>query len=119
MKPITNVNEFLKRFDNFKDAEFRSAETPSPTTVVLTFAVQDGARDFDWLTITLEFTGVSDAKLLEQSKLSLVDTQDGISLIVNESGIGFAIGNYKNQSSIIDSICYLKSSTVKYSEGAF
>ena len=119
MKPITNVDTFLERFNNFKDAEFRSIEVSSATTMKLTFATQDSARAFDWLTIELEFSGVSDAKLLDESKLALVAMEDGITLISNEDSTGFAIGNYKTQSSIIDSICYIVASSVKYNEGRF
>ncbi len=119
VKPITNINEFLKRFDNFKDAEFRSIEVVSPTSMQLTFATQDRARDFDWLTIALEFSGISDAKLLDANKLAHIDMQDGITLISKDKGIAFGIGEYKSQTSIIDSVCYILSTSVKYSEGQF
>ena len=67
MKPL-HLNElpaFNERFSHFKDAEFRSLNIISPLHIQTTFAVQDSARAYDWITITLEFNGVSDARLLE------------------------------------------------------
>jgi len=118
MKPITNLDTFLKRFNNFIDAEFRSIEVISATTMKIIFATQDEARGFDWLTIELEFSGITDAQLLEDSKLSLVDMQDGITLLDEDSKIAFSIGKY-NMSSVTDSICYIKASSLKYNEGQF
>jgi hypothetical protein len=113
------MESFLERFNNFKDAEFRSIEISSATIMKVTFATQDAARAFDWLTIELEFSGVSDAKLLNEDKLSLVDMSDGISLMTKDNIISFAIGYYTTQKTIKDSICYILSSSVKYQEGSF
>ena len=119
MKPITNIETFLERFNNFKDAEFRSITVNSATSMNLVFATQDAARAFDWLTIELEFSGVSDAKLLDQNKLAHVDMQDGITLLSSQNEIYFAIGDYKNPSSVEDSISYIIASSIKYNEGPF
>lgn len=118
MKPITNIETFLKRFNNFKDAEFRSIEILSATTIKIIFATQDEARAFDWLTIEFEFSGVLDAKIVEDSKLAYVDMENGISLIKEDSKIGFSIGEY-NMSNIQDSVSYVIASNVKYNEGQF
>jgi len=121
VKPLlaNKFTEFLERFDNFKDTEFRSVEVNSATSMQVTFAAQDRARAFDWITITLELNGVSDAKLLDHNRLSLVDISDGISLIANENSIGFAIGEYKNLSSITNATCYIVGNDLKYREGQF
>lgn len=119
MKPLTNVEKFLKRFNNFKSGELRSIEVVSPTTMLVTLAGQDEARAFDWISIKLEFNNVSDAKLLENSKLSLVDMSDGIGMIKNDSGIAFGIGACYNEASIKSSSCYIEASTVKLEEGQF
>ena len=119
MKPITNIKEFLERFDNFKDAEFRTIEVLSATNMKIVFATQDRARAFDWLTIELELNGVNDARLLDEAKLSHVDMSDGISLIKESDSIGFCIGEYKTLDSVKDSICYIVSSSIKYNEGPF
>lgn len=93
-------------------------EIVTPTTVKITFTTQDAARGFDWITVELEFNGVSDARVLESSKLPHVDLSEGITLIHEDGSFGFAIGSYK-YSAITNSICYLKASSIKYSEGSF
>ena len=119
MKPLTNVNEFLKRFDNFKDGEFRSIEVISPTVMTVTLAGQDEARAFDWISIKLEFNNVSAAKLLENSKLSLLDMSEGVSIIKSENSIAFGIGECRNEACIKSSSCYIEASTLKFEEGQF
>lgn len=119
MKPLTKIDEFLKRFDNFKDAELRSVEVISPTTMLVTLAAQDSARGFDWVSVKLEFTDVSDAKLLDSSKLSFVDMSDGITVIKDEKALVFGIGECYNLSAVKNAICYILSSTIKYEEGLF
>ena len=121
MKPLLakELPNFLKRFGNFVDAEIRSIDILSPTSMKLTLAGQDGARSFDWITIELEFDGVSDARLIDNSKLALLDMQNGISLLHEDSNFYFAIYNYNSTSNIKDSISYIISSSLKYQEGAF
>jgi hypothetical protein len=119
VKPLTNIEEFLKRFNNFKDGELRSIEVISPTTMLVKLAGQDEARAFDWISVKLEFNNISDARLLDDSKLSLIDMNDGISIIKNDNNITFGIGQCYNESSIKNSSSYIKSQTVKFEEGQF
>ncbi len=121
MKPIPSkdIESFLQRFDNFRDGEFRSIEVISPTNILVTFAGQDSVREFDWICMKFEFSGVNDAKLLESEKLSLVDMNDGINVICENDNFTFCIGSYESQSSAKNSICYIKCSSLKYQEGLF
>ena len=121
IKPILSkdVQKFLERFDHFKDGEFRSIETPSPTTFTLTMAGQDSARGFDWLSVKFEFSGVSDAKLLANEKLSMVDMNDGINIICEDTKFLFCIGDYETVSGAKNSICFIESSSLKYQELSF
>ena len=121
MKPLTsnNLPAFLERFDNFKDAEFRSLNIISPLQVKLTFGVQDAARAFDWITIELEFNGISDARLLEHKRLALVDMSDGANIVKEGDLFAFGIGECYNISNIKNSVCYLIASDLKYKEGLF
>lgn len=109
----------LERFENFKDAEFRSLEVLSPEQLNLTFAVQDKAREFDWITLSLEFSGITDAKLLQESKMKLIDLSDGINIIKTDTGFAFGIGECYNISTIKSSSCYIIANTLKYEEGLF
>ena len=120
MKPLLakDLAAFMQRFNNFKDGEFRSLEVISPTTMKITLAGQDEARAFDWVSLELELSGVNDAKLLDSSKLHLVDMGDGINLIY-DGDFAFGVGEYDNLSNIKDSTCYIVCTDLKYQEGAF
>lgn len=110
---------FLKRFDYFRDSEFRQIEIISPSVIKITLAAQDSARGFDWITVTFEFSAVSDAKIIENSKLSHIDLGEGITLLYQEETFAFMIGTYNKLSDTQSSICYIKSSSLKYQEGSF
>ena len=120
MKPLLakDLAAFMQRFNNFKDGEFRSLEVISPTTMKITLAGQDEARAFDWISLELEFEGVNDARLLDNSKLHLVDMNDGVNLIHDEH-FAFAVGDYDNISGMKNSTCYIVSTNIKYQEGNF
>jgi len=121
MRPLTanKLQEFLERFENFEGSEFRSLRVLSANSMCAVFALQDKARAFDWITLELEFSGVSDAQLLDESKLAFVDLSTGVSM-VNENGVfGFCVGSYNNLASFKNSPCYIISSSVKYLEGTF
>ena len=109
----------LARFDNFKGAEFRSLDIISPLEINATFAVQDIAREYDWITITLKFNGVSDARLVDGKKISYIDLTDGISIIKNDKFIAFGIGECYNVDTIKNSSCYIIANSFKYEEGNF
>jgi hypothetical protein len=111
MKPLLaqNINTFLERFENFKDAEFRSLEMVSATNIKTTFALQDAARAFDWISLTLEFSEVIDASLVADNQLSHLDMSEGITLEF-DTHYTFKI---KNAS------FFLKAKTLKFEEGSF
>ena len=121
MKPLysKDLPAFVKRFSNFEDADFRSIEILSPLQTRVTLGVQDSARAFDWITITLEFSGVSDARLQDQERLPLLDMSDGANIIKEDDLFAFGIGECYNISTIKSSSCYIISSDLKYEEGLF
>ena len=120
MKPllIKELPRFIQRFNNFKNGEFRSLEVISPTTMKVVLAGQDETRAFDWISLELEFNGVSDARLLDSAKLHLVDMSEGINLIYDRN-FAFAVGEYNNLSNIKDSACYIVCRDLKYKESKF
>ncbi|MGE4396028.1 MAG: hypothetical protein AB7D34_01085 [Sulfurimonas sp.] len=121
MRPLLKkeIDTFLDRFGRFVDSEFRSIEIVSPSTVKITLAAQDSARGFDWITVDLEFDGVSDANLPQSSKLPHLDMSDGVTLISKGDLFAFGVGSYDALSNITDSLCYIKAGSLKYSQGAF
>jgi hypothetical protein len=121
MKPLlpNNFKTFLQRFNNFKDAEIRSFEVISPTNIILTLATQDSARAYDWITVTLAFEGVHNAKLIEENRFSFVDMSEGISLLNEENNIAFGIGFYNSMNAIQNATSFIISKSLKYQEGQF
>ncbi|MDQ7067326.1 MAG: hypothetical protein Q9M40_04695 [Sulfurimonas sp.] len=121
MKPLAlhELSAFTERFSSFKDAEFRSLNVISPLQIQTIFAVQDSARAYDWITITLEFNGVVDAKLLQNSRLSLLDMSEGVNILKDKNLFAFGIGECYNISAIKSSTCYIIASSLKYEEGLF
>jgi len=119
MKPLTNVDKFLKRFDSFSDSEIRFVKPISATMILVSLTAQDSARDFDWITIDFEFSGVVDAKLIDDSKLSFIDMEDGITIACNEDRFSFGVGKYSSQASIKNSLFYIECLNIKYKEGLF
>ena len=119
IKPLDKIDEFLKRFNHFKNGEFRSIEVISPTIMQISLAGQDENRAFDWMSITLEFNSITNAQLLENKKLALLDMNDGISIIKTPDGIAFGLGHCSTLSRIQTASCYIESSTLKYKEGSF
>jgi len=120
MRPLLSqdITNFMERFEHFKDAEFRSCNTLSPTEVKLLFAVQDKARAYDWITVELSCSLISDAKLLETSKLSLVNMSQGITLLY-KNNFALGLGEYTNHINIKDSLFYIICENIKYKEGTF
>jgi len=85
----------------------------------MTFALQDRARAYDWITLTLLFSDVSDAKLVDADKLEYIDMSDGVSIFYEDGLFCFALGSYKKVLSAKDALFYIASKSIKYSEGAF
>jgi hypothetical protein len=109
----------LKRFENFRDSEFKNIEIKSPTEISLSFALQDSAREFDWIVLELVFSGVSDARLIDTDKLAFIDMSDGITILKDDQSIAFGISECYNIKSIKTSVCYIIASSLKYYEKKF
>lgn len=103
VRSIGDIKNFLDRFANFVDASLKSIDIVSPSSIRVVFNVQDKLRGYDWVGITLELSGVSDARLVELKQLDLIDMSDGITLTKS----GFAIGSY-NENNITPPAKYLK-----------
>ena len=112
MKPlhVKDVKSFLSRFGNFLDAEIRNIDIVSAQEITITLACQDSARAFDWITLTLGFSGISDASLIDSTQLLHVDTSEGATLSYIDNYFIFSIKN---------ATLSLKASTIKYEEGQF
>lgn len=112
MKPLTKsaLKDFMERFEYFKDSEIRDIEIKSPTNIVLTIATQDSSRAYDWITLILEFEGVSSASLIDNDQLKYLDMSEGININNNDNFFTFGI---KSATLVIEAL------SLKYEEGLF
>ena len=121
MKPLASVSAavLLERIDHAIDCEIRSVTVLSPTSIAIRFSVQDRGREFDWIDIVFEVNGVTDAHLIEEGKLQHVDMSEGISIIIENTGVGIGIGRYSKLRNLCDSPLCLLGSSIKFKESAF
>jgi len=121
MKPLlaNKTPELLTRIDNAIDGELYAVTMNSPLSFTLELSVQDKNRGYDWINIAFEVDGVSDARLIEDDKLSLVDMSEGISIVYEGETCAVGIGNYNSIDSIKSATLYLVGSTIKYEERPF
>lgn len=82
-------------------------------------SVQDAGRAFDWIDIGLEFINVSDACLVDDSKLSFLDMQEGMSLFFEDNEFILAHGEYSSKENAKDSAFYIVSQAIKFEELPF
>ena len=121
MRPLLkkDITNFLDRFDNFVGAELRSIKIDSQTDITLTLVTQDKARDFDWISLELNFNEIIDAKLLDDGKLQFLNMEDGLSIFNEDEKFVFSTGITNNIQNAKNSSLYIISKNLKYKEGIF
>ena len=121
MKPLlaNKTTELLTRIDNAIAGELFTVTMNSPLNFTIELSVQDKNRGYDWINIGFEVDGVSDARLIEDDKLSLVDMSDGISIVFEGDTCAIGIGDYNSIDAIKSATLYLVGSTLKYEERPF
>ena len=117
MKPLNprSAKELLERIDNATNAELRSLTLIDPTTVQLRLSVQDRNRTV----VVFEVSGVNDARLIDDAKLSYIDSSEGISICYDGEHAGLAIGSYGSLEGLRDSALFVIGSGVKFAEAEF
>ena len=121
MKPLLadKSTELLTRIDNAIDGELYAVTMNSPLNFTIELSVQDKNRGYDWINIAFEVDGVSDARLIEDEKLSLVDMSEGISIVFEDGTCAIGVGKYNSIDSIKSAPIYLMGSSLKYEERPF
>jgi len=121
MKPLlpNKTPELLTRIDNAVDGELYAVTMNSPLNFTIELSVQDKNRGYDWINIAFEIDGVSDARLIEDEKLSLVDMSEGVSVVFENGTCAIAVGSYSSIASIQSATLYLLGKTIKYEERPF
>jgi hypothetical protein len=121
MKPlhVSQIESFNRRFNHLIDSELRRVDILSPTTMNIVLSVQDENRAFDWINLKLEISGVSDARLIDENKISFVDMSDGISILYEDNNVIISVGKYSSFESANNAPLYIKGDTLKYQENTF
>ena len=121
MRPlhVNEINKFLSRFEKFVDAQIREVTIKSPTVIELKCSVQDSALEFDWIDLCFELSNVSDARVVENSKLSYLDMNEGLSIIYEDNKFALCYGNYNSLENAKDSTFYIICQSIKYEELPF
>ena len=121
MKPLLSnkTTELLTRIDKAIDGELYAVTMNSPLNFTIELYVQDQNRGHDWINIAFEVDGISDARLIEDEKLSLVDMSEGISIVFEDTTCAVGVGNYNSVESIKSETLYLIGSSLKYEERPF
>ncbi len=121
MKPlhVSEIKLFLSRFERFSESEIKSITIKSPSVIEIQCSVQDAGRAFDWIDIAFELSNVSDAKIVENSKLSYLDMNEGISIIFEDNKFVLCHGEYKTLENAKDSPLYIIFESIKFKELPF
>lgn len=121
MKPLNkqSTQQLLERILNGTDAELRSITVLGPTTMQLRMSVQDKNRGFDWLDIIFEVNGITNAQLLDDTKLAYVDMSEGISILYDGDNVGLGVGEYTSLAALESSTLFFIGSGIKYAETDF
>lgn len=89
----------------------------SNSSVEIRFSVQDRARGFDWIDVAFVIDGVNDARLVGDNVLMMLSLDEGITIEMDNTKAGLAIGNYKGR--IEDAPLYVIGTTIGYEEREF
>ena len=122
MKPLSSASAasaLSERILHGEGAMLRTLRLGGPTSATLRISVQDKQRGFDWIDITFEMNGISDARLVDDDKLGFIDTEDGITIVFEDGAWGLSAGRYKNLQALKSAPLYFIGTSLKYEEAPF
>lgn len=119
VKPLNtkSLQALCERIDYARHGEIHSLAPLSSTSIEIRFRVQDRARGLDWIDISFVIDGVSDAKLVSDNVLRMLSMDEGITVEMDNTKAGLAIGDYKGR--IEDAPLYVVGITIGYEERPF
>jgi len=113
------IQELLTRIDNAVDGELVAVTMNHPQNFTVELSVQDKNRGYDWINIAFEIDAVFDARLVDDTKLAMLDMSEGITLLFEDGKCGFGLGAYKSMEALKSASFFLLGETVKYEERPF
>lgn len=119
IKPLndSSLAQLLVRIENGRYGEIRSVTTLSPTSIEIRLSVQDTARGYDWIDLAFVINGVSDAKLVSDSVLGLLDMREGVCGEIESGRCGLAVDEYSGR--LNESSLYVIGMSMGYKELPF
>lgn len=119
IKPLnaSSLANLLARIENARYGEVRSITPLSSSSIEIRLSVQDTARGYDWIDIAFVINGVSDAKLLNDNVLGLLDMREGICGEIESARCGLAVGEYSGR--LNESSMYVIGTSMGYKELPF
>ncbi len=114
---MEQITSLFEKFNNFKDASFRSIAKTADGSLVVTLVVQDDEGD-DIHSVKIEFIDINDARLLDNATLPYLDMMSGVSLIKDHNLFAFAIGNCDALLHVKNAPFYIVSADVNIEEAA-
>jgi len=121
MTPLlpNKIPELLTRIDQASGGELFSVTMNAPQNFTIELSVQDKNRGYDWINIAFEVDGIIDAHLIDDTKLSLVDMSEGISICHEDGLYALGIGQYNSIDALKSATLYLIGNALKYEERPF
>ena len=112
---MEEINKLLNKYDNFKYEQIRSIEQLPDSRKIVTLVIQDDDGE-DLNTVKLEFSNITDSKILVDSVLSFLDMTSGITLIKENNLYGFAIGSGTAMLHVHNAPLFIIASDIKIQE---
>jgi len=122
VKPLSTLSEasaLSERILGGEGAILRSLTVNGPASASLALSVQDKRRGYDWIDITFEMNGMTDARLVDDAKLEWIDTDEGITVLFEAGLWGVGIGRYHGLEALRGAPLYLVGTSLKYGEAPF
>jgi len=112
---MEEINTLLEKYNNFRDAQIRSVETPSESSKIVTIVVQDDDGE-DVNTVKIEFKNIKESRILLNNVLPFLDMMTGISIVKEHDQYGFAVGGGSAMLNIHNSPMYIIASDLAIEE---
>ena len=112
---MEQANNLLAKYNNFKDAQIRSVKPLTESSKLVTLVIQDDDGE-DVGSVQIEFDGIKESRILENSVLPFLDMMSGITLIKEHDLYGFALGSGTAMLHVHNAPLYIVASEMKIQE---
>jgi hypothetical protein len=89
---MEKIDALLEKYNHFKDARIDSVYNLTEDSKVVTIVIMNDDGE-DVGSVKLEFSGIKESRILENSVLPMMDMMSGVSIIEEHGLYGFALGS--------------------------